>query len=156
MRGDERCACRAGGGEGSLEAVVHPYERAETDRDRVRREQRVAIVVGQLKPRDEEQAVGRPGAVGLAFDRAEVVGERRSAGHLPARVAVGRVVPADMVGHAENVETVLPVEIDELGERQLAVAPRRVGVELAEERRGRRAHPVSPSETVEALLAPVR
>jgi hypothetical protein len=89
MPGRPACATQGKTGKGPLEAVVHPHERVQPNRD------------------------------GVACEAA----------------------PA--------------VEVDELGERQVAVVPRRVRVEFAEER-GRRAHPVSPSDTVDVPLAPVR
>jgi hypothetical protein len=46
------------------------------------------------------------------------------------------VAAADrVVGDAEDVESAVAVEVDHLLERQAAVAPVRVGMELAEERR---------------------
>jgi hypothetical protein len=39
-----------------------------------------------------------------------------------------------VVGDAQDVESAASMEIDELGDREHAVAPARVGVELAEER----------------------
>ena len=55
-----------------------------------------------------------------------------------------RIVRAiDVVGHAEHVEALAPVEVDELGKRQRTVAPARVGVELAEQRLDLPAHPQS-------------
>jgi hypothetical protein len=44
----------------------------------------------------------------------------------------GIVAAQDVVGHAEDVEARTPVELDQLRERQLAVAPGRVSVELAQ------------------------
>jgi hypothetical protein len=47
----------------------------------------------------------------------------------------------DVIGDAEHVEGVTPVEVDELPERERAVAPRRMRVELAEQRLDLPAHP---------------
>src|SRR5262249_41647568 len=45
-----------------------------------------------------------------------------------------------VVGDGEDVEAGATVEVGELADRQRAVAPRRVGVELAEQRRELRSH----------------
>jgi hypothetical protein len=37
-----------------------------------------------------------------------------------------------VVGHAQNVEAILAVEVDELGKREPAVAPGRMRVQLTE------------------------
>jgi hypothetical protein len=46
------------------------------------------------------------------------------------------VTAQQVVGDAEDVEALPPVEVDELRHRQEPVAPGRVGVELAEEQVG--------------------
>jgi hypothetical protein len=53
-----------------------------------------------------------------------------------------RVVPEnDVVGHCEDVEAVLAVEVDQLGKGESSVAPTRVRMELAKERLEFPAHP---------------
>ena len=58
----------------------------------------------------------------------------------PSSALPGIVATHDVVGHAQHVEAVPPVQVDELGHRQRAVAPARVGVELAEQRAGSASH----------------
>src|SRR5262249_35311244 len=69
-----------------------------------------------------------PRPLGLGRDLREVVGavSRVDAEREPIGAA-NRVV-----GHGEDVEAVRPVEVDELRQRQRAVAPPRMRVELAE------------------------
>ena len=96
--------------------------------------ERVHVVERQLEPRDHEQAVRPPRARGLALDVREVVVEAHLVDGPAAGARSRRVVcPDHVVGDAEHVESVAPVQVDELGDVERAVAPARVGVQLAEE-----------------------
>ena len=53
-------------------AQVDADEALEADGDRVCRQSRVDVVVGELEPGQKEQVVLGPGALGLAADRVEV------------------------------------------------------------------------------------
>src|SRR5688572_19311485 len=101
------------------------------------RQVRVGMVVGELEAGDHDHPVERPRTLGLAVDCGHVLGEH---GLVEARgLGAPRVVaPQDVIGDAEDVEPGAAVEVDELPEGQLAVAPSRVGVELAEQRPRRR------------------
>ena len=121
------------GQQGADQADVRRDELAQPDRDCVRGEVGVEMVVRQLDPRKHQQVVERPCALGLGVDRGEVRGEGpfvdARLGHAP-----GVVGADDVIGDTENVEAVAAVEIDELAEPKLAIAPRRMGVELAQQR----------------------
>ena len=125
------------GQQGADQADVRRDELAQPDRDCVRGEVGVGVgvemVVRQLDPREHQQVVERPCALGLGVDRGEVRGE---APFVDARLghAPGVVRADDVIGDAENVEAVAAVEIDELAEPKLPIAPRRMGVELAKQR----------------------
>jgi hypothetical protein len=41
--------------------------------------------------------------------------------------------PKQVIGHAEHVKAVHSVKVDQLGNGELAVAPRRMGMQLAEQ-----------------------
>src|SRR5207249_2880240 len=85
----------------------------------------------QLPPVPREVAGGgrdgrrRPGVV-------RVRGVNRVAGGAPVAQRPGVVAAQDVVGDAEDIEAGRSVEVDQRSERKLAVAPGRVGVELAE------------------------
>jgi hypothetical protein len=113
----------------------------QADRDGVAGPVGIRVVVGELEPGDDQQPEGRECSFTLLLDLVEIAGEALLA-HAGASVACGPriVVTEDVVGDAEHVEARSSVEIDQLGERQLAVAPRRVGVELAQQCRPPHAH----------------
>ena len=145
MGGDERRPLAAHTREGRVEPPVDTGKRAAADCDCVRGEERVEVVVGQLEPGQEQQVVLPAGALGLRLDLCEVVGVVRGM-DASERCVVGqpRIVAAvDVVGDAEDVEAVASVQVDELGQRERAVAPPRVGVELAEQRLDLAAHRAS-------------
>ncbi len=116
----------------SLDRTVDPLhdrdEPAQADGDRVRGSHWVGIVVRQLEPWEDEQPVRSQRALGLTVDLGEIVG--MVLGRDPPRVAVRRVV-----GDAENVEALEPVEVDEPTDAEHPVAPGRVRVQLGQERR---------------------
>ena len=95
-------------------------------------QRRVGVVVGQLEARDHEQVVEHAGAGGLARELRQVRGE------VPAVHAA--LAADDVVGDREHVEAGAAVQIAELAWRELAVAPRRMRVELAEQRLDLRPH----------------
>ena len=101
----------------------------------------VRVVVGELEAGQEQESVGREGAGALALDLREVGADVRSidAG-APVPERPGIVGAQDVVGDAEDVEAGRSVEVDHRPERELAVAPGRVGVELAEQRARAFAH----------------
>jgi hypothetical protein len=94
------------------------------------------VVEGELETGDHEHPVRPRGAGRLAVDLGEVERERhlvdgREGG---AFLLAPRVVGADdVVGDAEHIEATSAVEIDELTNRELAVAPARMRVKLAEQ-----------------------
>jgi hypothetical protein len=142
--GDQRRPFTACALEGGLESVVDADERAAADGDGMRGEIGVEIVVGQLQPGEEQQVVVAPRALRLGVDLGEVVGVVPGV-HASERRVRGQpriVEPVDVVGHAEDVEPAAAVQVDELRECERAVAPARVGVELAEQRLDLPAHPV--------------
>ena len=100
------------GQQGADQADVRRDELAQPDRDCVRGEVGVEMVVRQLDPRKHQQVVERPCALGLGVDRGEVRGEGpfvdARLGHAP-----GVVRADDVIGDAEDVEAVAAVEIDE-------------------------------------------
>ena len=85
------------------------------------------IVVGQLEAGDDKHPVEPLGSRCLLADRGEVRGVALLRDHLAAADHV--------VGDAEDVESATSVQVDDLVERQVAVAPCRVGMELAQKRR---------------------
>ncbi len=111
----------------------------QADRDRVSREIGVVVVERQLGAGDDKHAVAGIRPAGLALDVAHVCRPRllRDANRMAlpfSRTPPGIARRQDVVGDAEDVEAVPAVEVDELPNRQLAVAPGRMRVELAEER----------------------
>ena len=118
---------------GFLQGLDEPgfdrHEVLEAERERVCRPIGIRVVVGQLETQEDDEPVVPGGARGLGS-------HARRVGRPGPRIDCGRhrVVQANrMVGDAEHVEAVAPVEIDDLAERQLPVAPGRVRVQLAEQ-----------------------
>ena len=137
MRRDDRGAGLCGRSHGLGDPVVHRDEGSEPDGDRMSRQHGLVVVERQLEARDDEHSVRPPGARCLAFDLGEVAGPRllaHGAEQQPFLFAPRIVGPHHVVGDAEHVEPVTSVEIDELGDGQLAVAPARMRVQLAEQR----------------------
>ena len=131
-------AVRMGGDEGGAlvprllhrggDAAIDRHEPVQPDRNRVGAVRAVGrVVVGELEAGDDEHPVERLGAPGLLADGREVGRVALLGDHLAAADHV--------VGDAEDVEPATAVQIDDLIEREEAVAPCRVGMELAEERR---------------------
>jgi hypothetical protein len=120
--------------------------RPQADRDGVGGEKWIEVVVRELEAGEEQQVVARSGPLRLGVDLLEVGAMIRR--HDPARPLPRRhervVVPVHVVGDDENVEARPPVQIHELRQRERSVAPRRVRVELAEERLWPAAH-LAPS-----------
>jgi hypothetical protein len=85
------------------------------------------VVVRELQPRHEQRAVHRECPHLLASDLFAIGGEGLA---VDARTLVlggpGIVRAHDVIGHAEDVEAGGSVEVDQLRERELAVAPSRV------------------------------
>ena len=87
----------------------------------------VAVVESELDAGHQEQAVLLSRPPRLPVDRIEIA--------LVCRLRQVRGSRREhVVGDAEHVEAVAAVDIDELGQRERAVAPRRVRVELTEKR----------------------
>ncbi len=131
MRRDERGAGLDGRLDRLVDAGVDGDEGAEPERQRVRRQPGIGVVVGELEARHDEQAVLPARPRRLALDLGQVGVER--GGDDGVRRLRGALGPADVVGDAEDVEAVRPVEIDERRYRQHTVAPGRVRVQLREE-----------------------
>jgi hypothetical protein len=111
----------------------------EADRDPVSREIGVVVVERQLGAGDDEHAVAGLRPAGLTLDVAHVFRPRllRDANRpaLPfARTPPGIARRQDVIRDAEDVEAVPAVEVDELRNRELAVAPGRMRVQLTEQR----------------------
>jgi hypothetical protein len=99
--------------------VVDADEIPAADRDGVCGKVRVEVVVGEFEPGNDEQVVLAPGALRLGFDLGEVV-RVISCVHTPQRRVCrqpGIVAAVDVIGDAEHVEGVPPVEVDELRDR---------------------------------------
>lgn len=128
MRSDQRgpgCPCVAQRG---LEPVVDRDEAAQPDPDGMAGQPRIRVLDGQLQSRQDEQAVPPPRALGFRVDLVEV-----------GRVGLGPDVGASLAVHdvirdREHVEAGAAVEVDELARVEDAVAPRRVRVQLREQR----------------------
>jgi hypothetical protein len=104
---------------------------------------RVRVVVSEFEAGHEQKPVGRERADALALDLREVgvdVGRIDAGAPVPERPRI--VAAQDVVGDAENIEAGRSVEVDHPSERKLAVAPRRVRVQFAEQ--GARAFAHSP------------
>ena len=90
----------------------------------------VGVIDGQLRAGHDEEPVLLACPLGLALDRRDVLPEPVGR-HAQVRPrVVGRV---HVVGDAEDVKPVRAVEVDEGGEREAPVAPRRLRVELGQE-----------------------
>ena len=137
VRRDDRGAGPTGRLDRSDDAVVDGDELAEADGDRVRRFVGVLGVVGQLDAGKHEQVVQGSRASGLAKNVRDVRGMHLAsyAACRPLRPIEPGIVGADgVIGDAENVEASAAVEVDELAHGEAAVTPRRVRMQLAEER----------------------
>jgi hypothetical protein len=124
MGGDDGGARSAGLRHRRPRPPIDPGEPAQPHRDGVHRLVGVHVGVGQLEPWHHQQPVVAPRPLGHSVDGLEV----RGVGARVDRVG-GRVGRADhMVGDAEHVESPLAVEVDQLIEVELTVAPRGVRV----------------------------
>jgi hypothetical protein len=106
----------------------------------------VGVVVRQLDPGDEQQVVQRAGTLALTLELVEIRGVLvpRDALLDALRLVEPRVVAAyHVVRDAEHVEASAADEVDELAHAQLAVAPRRVSVELGKQRFRPGSHDIS-------------
>ena len=101
---------------------------------------RVGVVVGELEAGDDEQAVPLECSGGLALELGDVVGVVRGGDASRREVVPGIVGPADVVCDAQEVEAAGAVEIDEGADRERAVAPGRMGVQLREQPSGSGSH----------------
>jgi hypothetical protein len=99
----------------------------EPDRYSVRCQVRVVVVVGQLETGDHDQAVVGEGAVGFGADGSGV----RWPGPDVDGVWRGVFEPDGVVGDAEDIDARLTVQVDELRQGQIPVAPGGVRVQLA-------------------------
>jgi len=133
-----------------VEPVVDSDESPAPDHDCVGGDGGIWIVVGELQPRHKQEVVLPAGAFGLGEDLGDVLGVVRGMNSASRRFGrQPRVVAADdVVGHREDVEAVLSIEVGELGKSEGAVAPTRVRMELAEQRLDFPAHPLSGCVTV--------
>jgi hypothetical protein len=102
----------------------------EAEREHVRGTGGIVVVLGQLEAGDDEEPVFGGSTLGLCADRVE--GRRPSPGVDRGRRGVAQ--RDRVIRDAEDVEAGLAVRVDEVAGRQVAVAPRRVRVELAEEK----------------------
>ncbi|MGH3083024.1 MAG: hypothetical protein ACRDNP_03010 [Gaiellaceae bacterium] len=114
-----------------LETVIDRAERVQAEGKRMARLVRIVGELRQFETRDEQKVVLLAGPPRLSLDRREVV--RVSRGPESETLAV---TPQQVVGDAKDVDAVPAIQVDELGHRQEPVAPRRVGVKLAEEQVG--------------------
>ncbi len=96
-------------------------------------------VFGEIDARDENHAVLFPGALGFGLEDLHVEGEHRgqkSAVHVDVSFAQERVGLAEMVRDRDRAEAARAVEVHDPGDRELAVAERRIDVEVCENHRG--------------------
>ena len=135
MRGDERGAAPPRLAERVLDAVGDADEPLEPHGHGMRPEQRVGVVVRQLETRQDEHVVLHACARGLDLDGREVgVVVAGMDVRVPRAGARERIVgPHGVIGDAEHVEAGVAVGVDELADRLRAVAPGRVGVQLAQQ-----------------------
>lgn len=103
---------------------------AQTHRERMDGDVGIHVRVGQLEPRDHQQAVVTQRPLRHAVDGVEI----RGVGALADRLGGGVGGAYHVVGDAEDVESPLAVEVGEAIEIELAVAPGAVRVQLAQER----------------------
>jgi hypothetical protein len=126
----------------SVDSPIDADEGAAAERDCVRGEVGVEVVVRQLEPWDEEEVVFVPGPRCFCLDLEEIGAVVVDVNVTWAGVGLkpGVVGAHAVVGDAEDIEPAPPVQVDELWKRELAVAPRRVRVQLAEQRLDSPAH----------------
>src|SRR5262249_23933742 len=114
-----------------MNSVLHRDRCRQPDGERMCGGVRLGCVVGELEPRQNQEVVERPSSFGMLLDRSEVLGEALGTN---AEVHPRIVLGVRVVGYAEDIESGDAVQIDQLAQRKLAVAPRRVSVKLAEEK----------------------
>ncbi len=130
MGGDDGGARGAGLRHRRPRPAVDPDEPAQTHGDGVDGPVGVHIVVGQLEARHHQQSVVAQRPLGGRVDGVEVRGVVTRAD----RVGVTVGGADHMVGDAEHVESPRAMEVDQLVEVELSVAPCGVRVKLAQER----------------------
>ncbi len=143
VRRDDRGAGLCGRCHGLGDPVVHRDEAPQAQGERMCRHDGLGIVERQLEAGNDEHSVGSPGAARFPLDLREVAGPRLLVDRAEEKslvLAPGIVGAYDVIGHAENVEPTAAVEVDELGDGELTVAPACVRVELAEQRSESSAH----------------
>jgi hypothetical protein len=138
MGGDQPGAVDARDPKRALDSVVERDKAAQTDGNGVRGAIRILVVEGQLGARDDDQAVPLLSPRGLPLDLVKIGGPRTlveqdgGAGALLAEPRI--VVREDVIGHAEDIEAAASVQVDQLGNRQAAITPGGMRMQLAEER----------------------
>ena len=117
---------------------------AKVEGERMRGQDGLGMVERELQARNDEQSVRSPGARCLALDLGKVERERRLLDRAEVQaffLAPGIVRPHHVIRDAEDVEAAPAVQVDEVGDGELTVAPACMGVELAEERAEASSHP---------------
>jgi hypothetical protein len=119
-----RCDQRGAGGHGGLDRPVDPCvdgdEAPEADRQGVSREAGVGVVVGELEPGQDEQAVALARPARLVIDLGEIGLVARGGDSIRR---VGEISAANVIGDAEDVEPTRAIQVDERGQRERPVAP---------------------------------
>jgi hypothetical protein len=108
-----------------IEPVLEADEPVQADRHGVRRPLWVGIVPRQLQSRQHQQTMTAPGTFGLVADLGQVLGVDGGCDHSS--------VSHDVVRDAQHVEPGTAVEIDDVRQLEITVAPARVRVQLAQE-----------------------
>ncbi len=125
VAGDDRRALVSSNLERRIEPVLETDEPIDPDHHCVRGPRVVRIVPGQLEPGHDDHPVALPGAQRL-FGDCEAVRREGRRRHHPA-------LPDDVIGDAQHVEPRAAVQIDHVGEFELAVTPPRMRVQLAQQ-----------------------
>jgi hypothetical protein len=131
MRRDDRGSACPGCPERRLEPLVDRTPGAQADCECVPGLVGISGSVCQLGAGNQQQVVLLTRAPRLALERLHVMGVR-----LRTEAKRASVAPKQVVGYAEDVEAVHSVQVNELGDGERAVAPRRMGVQLAQEHPG--------------------
>ena len=120
--------------DGRFDRAVDPFvdgdKAAQAERKGMGCLRGIGVVVGELEARDDEQSVPLHRAGRLTVELGQVGGMVRS-GDPPWRVC--EISAAGVIGDAEDVEAARAIQVDERGQFEQAVAPRRVRMQLGQQ-----------------------
>ena len=108
-----------------IEPILEAHEPVEADRHRVRGLLWVGVVPRQLQSRQHQQTIAAPGTFGLVADLGQVLVVDSGRDH--------RSVAHDVVRDAQHVEPGTAVQVDNVGQLEIAVAPARMRMQVAAE-----------------------